>query len=94
MVKAGFLEKNPAAVLDIPVTPEAQGKNLKSHTVQALFEALPSRGYAGLEDIHPHRGRHTFISDMVENGVDAYLAMELSRQRSLKAYQTYNWLQV
>ena len=45
---------------------------------------------AGLEDIHPHRGRHTFISNMVENGVDAYLAMELSRQRSLKAYQTYS----
>ena len=45
---------------------------------------------AGLENIHPHRGRHTFISNMVENGVDAYLAMELSRQRSLKAYQTYS----
>jgi integrase/recombinase XerD len=197
MVKAGFLEKNPAAALDIPVTPEAQGKNLESHAVQALFDALPSRGSAetrdrailcllvraglraqevstlnvghynnvevnivqakhgsvglvpvdaethqalvdylmmrwietqenlgpddpffvsysnrnqgqrlsyegiykivkdlakaaGLTDIHPHRGRHTFISELVEDGVDAYLAMELSRQRSLKSYQTYS----
>ena len=197
MVKAGYLEKNPAAALEIPVTPDAQGKNLESHTVTALFDALPSRGHAetrdrailcllvyaglraqeisslnvgnyngvevnivqakhgsvglvpvdaethaalveylmmrwietqenlgqddpwfvsysnrnqgarlsyegiykiikdlaktaGLTDVHPHRGRHTFISNMVENGVDAYLAMELSRQRSLKAYQTYS----
>jgi integrase/recombinase XerD len=197
MVKAGFIEKNPAAVLEIPVKAEAEGKNLEAHTVKALFDVLPLRGYAeardrailclliraglraeevsalnvghyngvevnvvqakhgsvglvpvdgethdalvdyltvrwmesqenlgqddpifvsysnrnkgdrlsyegiyklikdlakaaGLKDIHPHRGRHTFISNMVENGVDAYLAMELSRQRSLKAYQTYS----
>ena len=196
MVKAGFAEKNPAAALEIPVSPEPEGRNLEIHMVQKLFEALESRGamevrdrailcllircglraeevsklnvghyngvevniveakhdsvglvpvddethdaisqyltvrwietqeslgpddpifvsysnrnrggrltydgiykiikalakVAGLEDIHPHRGRHTFISDMVENGVDAYLAMELSRQRSPKAFNRY-----
>jgi Tfp pilus assembly major pilin PilA len=46
---------------------------------------------AELSDVlHLHRGRHTVISNMIENGVDAYLAMELSRQRSLKSYQTYS----
>lgn len=197
MMKAGFIDKNPAAALEIPVMPEGEGKNLEVHMVQALFDALPSRGSsemrdrailclliraglraeevsllnvgnyngvevnivqakhgsvglvpvdkethealvdcltlrwiqtqenlgnddpifvsysnrnkgkrlsyegiykiikelaaaAGLEGIHPHRGRHTFISNLVENGVDAYLAMELSRQRSLKAYQIYS----
>jgi site-specific recombinase XerD len=46
---------------------------------------------AGLSDLlHPHRGRHTVISNMIENGVDTFLAMELSCQRSLKAYQTYS----
>ena len=197
LLKAGYIEKNPAAALEIPVLQEAEGKNLEVHAVRALFDALESRGYAesrdrailcllvraglraeevsllnvghyngvevnivqakhgsvglvpvdaethaalveylmmrwietqenlgpddplfvsysnrnhgqrlsyegiykiikdlakaaGLSDVHPHRGRHTFISNMVENGVDAYLAMELSRQRSLKAYQTYS----
>jgi integrase/recombinase XerD len=196
MVKAGFLEKNPAAALEIPASPEPQGRNLEPHMVQRLFDTLGSRGTiasrdrailcllirsglraeevtnlnvshyngvevniveakhssvglvpvdnethdalvdylkvrwietqqrlgpddpifvsnsnrnrgdrltydgiykiikalakaAGLEDIHPHRGRHTFISDMVENGVDAYLAMELSRQRSPQAFNRY-----
>jgi integrase/recombinase XerD len=197
MIKAGFIEKSPAAALEIPSAPEEEGKNLEAHAVKALFEALPSSGAAaardrailrllinvglraeevaaldvghyngvevnvvrakhqsvglvpvdaethealvdyltvrwmesqetlgpddplfvsysnrtkgermgyegiyklvkdlakraGLEGVHPHRGRHTFISTMVENGVDAYLAMELSRQRSLKAFQTYS----
>ncbi|HEY9827414.1 MAG TPA: tyrosine-type recombinase/integrase [Stenomitos sp.] len=197
MVKAGYMDKSPAAALEIPSTPEGEGKNLEAHMVRALFDALPEVGAAaardrailcllirvglraeevsaldvghyngveinvrrakhqsvglvpvdqethealldyltvrwmesqetlssdaplfvsysprnkgerlsyegiyklvkalakraGLEHIHPHRGRHTFIANMVENGVDAYLAMELSRQRSLKAYQTYS----
>jgi integrase/recombinase XerD len=196
MVKAGFIGQNPAAALEIPVSPEPEGRNLEVHMVQKLFDALDSRGamesrdrailcllirsglraeevsnlnvcdyngvevnivqakhdsvglvpvddethdaiaqyltvrwietqeslapddpifvsysnrnrggrltydgiykivktlakLAGLENIHPHRGRHTFISDMVENGVDAYLAMELSRQRSPKAFNRY-----
>jgi integrase/recombinase XerD len=34
---------------------------------------------AGLENIHPHRGRHTFASRLIEDGMDAYLAMQLTR---------------
>ncbi len=45
---------------------------------------------AGLENIHPHRDRHTYSSRLVEEAVDSYLAMTLMRQRSLKAFQTYN----
>ena len=45
---------------------------------------------AGLENIHPHRGRHTYSSRLVEEEVDSSLAMTLMRQRSLKAFQTYN----
>lgn len=197
MVKAGFIDKSPAAALEIPSAPEGEGKNLEAHMVKALFNALPEEGAAAardrailcllinvglraeevaaldvghyngvevnvvrakhqsvglvpvdtethealldyltvrwmesqetlglddplfvsysnrnkgermgyegiyklvkdlakradLEGVHPHRGRHTFIANMVESGVDAYLAMELSRQRSLKAFQTYS----
>lgn len=197
MLKAGFIDRNPAAALEIPVMPEGEGKNLDVHMVQALFDALPSRGEsqtrdrailclliraglraeevsllnvgnyngvevnivqakhgsvglvpvdrethealvdcltlrwiqtqenlgnddpifvsysnrnkgkrlsyegiykivkelaasAGLEGVHPHRGRHTFISNLVEDGVDAYLAMELSRQRSVNTFKIYS----
>jgi integrase/recombinase XerD len=44
MVKAGFIEKNPAAALEIPVSPEPEGRNLEIHMVQKLFDALESRG--------------------------------------------------
>ena len=50
MIKAGYLDMNPAAALEIPVTPDAQGKNLEVHTVAALFEALSSRGSAEARD--------------------------------------------
>ena len=52
-----------------------QGQRLSYEGIYKIIKDLAKA--AGLEDIHPHRGRHTFISNMVENGVDAYLAMEL-----------------
>jgi integrase/recombinase XerD len=45
---------------------------------------------AGLPHIHPHRGRHTFISGLVSGKVDAYLGMALTRQKSVKAYKVYS----
>ena len=45
---------------------------------------------AGLENIHPHRGRHTFASRLIEDGMDAYLAMQLTRHRSVQAFKTYS----
>jgi integrase/recombinase XerD len=45
---------------------------------------------AGIADIHPHRGRHTFASRLIEEGMDAYLAMQLTRHRSVQAFKTYS----
>ena len=45
---------------------------------------------AGWPDIHPHKGRHTYASQLIENGMDAYLAMTLMRQRSVKAFEVYS----
>jgi integrase/recombinase XerD len=44
---------------------------------------------AGLENVHPHSGRHTFASRLLENGMDAFLAMKLTRHRSIQAFKTY-----
>jgi site-specific recombinase XerD len=33
----------------------------------------------GVENIHPHSGRHTFASQLLENGMDMFLAMKLTQ---------------
>jgi integrase/recombinase XerD len=64
------------------------GQRLSYEGVYKILKEIASA--AGLENVHPHRGRHTFSSNLLENEVDAYLAMALMRQRSLKAFNTYN----
>jgi integrase/recombinase XerD len=64
------------------------GQRLSYEGVYKILKEIASA--AGLENVHPHRGRHTFSSNLLENEVDAYLAMPLMRQRSLKAFNTYN----
>jgi hypothetical protein len=64
------------------------GDRLSYEGVYKLFKEIAQA--AGLENLHPHRGRHTFSSRLLEEEVDAYLAMTLMRQKSLKAFNTYN----
>lgn len=45
---------------------------------------------AALAQIHPHQLRHTFASNLVLGGMDAYLAMALTRHRSLTAFRRYS----
>jgi integrase/recombinase XerD len=66
----------------------ALGKRLSYERIYKIIKELAAS--AGLEGVHPHRGRHTFISNLVEDGVDAYLAMELSRQRSVNTFKIYS----
>lgn len=64
------------------------GARISYEGVYKVFKEIAKA--AGLENLHPHRGRHTFSSGLVDGEVDAYLAMSLTRQRSLKAFNTYN----
>lgn len=45
---------------------------------------------AALADVHPHQLRHTFASNLVLEGMDAYLAMALTRHRSISAFKRYS----
>jgi integrase/recombinase XerD len=45
---------------------------------------------AALTQIHPHQLRHTFASNLVLGGMDTYLAMALTRHRSLSAFRRYS----
>lgn len=45
---------------------------------------------AALAEVHPHQLRHTFASNLILNGMDAYLAMALTRHRSVTAFKRYS----
>lgn len=45
---------------------------------------------AALLKIHPHQLRHTFASNLVLDGMDAYLAMALTRHRSISVFKRYS----
>lgn len=65
-----------------------KGQRLGYEGIYKLVKALAQD--AGWPDIHPHKGRHTYASQLIENGMDAYLAMTLMRQRSVKAFAVYS----
>ena len=45
---------------------------------------------AALAEVYPHQLRHTFASNLVLNGMDAYLAMALTRHRSVSVFKRYS----
>lgn len=54
------------------------------------MEELVGWELAALAKIHPHQLRHTFASNLVLGGIDVYLAMALTRHRSLSAFKRYS----
>jgi integrase/recombinase XerD len=68
-------------------SPKTRGQRLGYQGMYYMVKDLAKA--AGLENIHPHRGRHTFASRLIEDGMDAYLAMQLTRHRSVQAYDLF-----
>lgn len=52
--------------------------------------ALVGWEIAALADVYPHQLRHTFASNLVLGGMDAYLAMALTRHRSVSVFKRYS----
>ena len=74
--------------LFISYSNKSWGQRLGYQGIYYLVKAIARD--AGIENIHPHRGRHTFASRLIEDGMDAYLAMQLTRHRSVQAFKTYS----
>jgi integrase/recombinase XerD len=57
-----------------------------------VFEIADLVGWevAALAEVHPHQLRHTFASNLVLDGMDTYLAMALTRHRSISAFKRYS----
>jgi integrase len=45
---------------------------------------------AGQENIHLHRRRHTIASRLIEDGMDGYITMQLTRHRSVQDFKSYS----
>jgi integrase/recombinase XerD len=45
---------------------------------------------AALAEVYPHQLRHTFASNLVLGGMDAYLAMALTRHRAVSVFKRYS----
>jgi len=72
--------------LAIDVTTE----ELKDQVEAADIKQSLSWEIIALAQIHPHQLRHTFASNLVLDGMDAYLAMALTRHRSVSAFKRYS----
>jgi integrase/recombinase XerD len=68
-------------------SPKTLGQRLGYQGIYYMVKNLAKA--AGLENVHPHSGRHTFASRLLENGMDAFLAMKLTRHRSIKTFKVY-----
>ncbi|NJK51778.1 MAG: tyrosine-type recombinase/integrase, partial [Leptolyngbyaceae cyanobacterium SU_3_3] len=69
-------------------SPRNWGQRLGYEGIYKMVKVLAKE--AGWPDIHPHKGRHTYASQLIEDGMDAFLAMTLMRQRSVKAFEVYS----
>ena len=51
LIKAGYAEINPLDAVDIPRSPEPEGRNLEAYQVEKLFDALEERGETQERDV-------------------------------------------
>jgi integrase/recombinase XerD len=79
---------NESDPIFVSVGPKTMGQRLGYQGIYYMVKDLGKA--AGLENMHPHRGRHTFASQLIEDGMDAYLAMQLTRHQSVQAFKTYS----
>ncbi|PZD70471.1 Tyrosine recombinase XerD [Acaryochloris thomasi RCC1774] len=63
------------------------GQRLSYHGVYQMVEAIG--GIAGVEDLHPHRLRHTGASEMLRKGMDPAHAMRLTGHTDERSFRRY-----
>lgn len=79
-------QKSDAPLL-VSYHPSYWGRRL---SYAGLHEAINRlRLISGIEDLHPHRFRHTFATDILLQGLDYPHAMKLTGHRSAKVFQRY-----
>jgi integrase/recombinase XerD len=66
----------------------SKGKRLSYWGIYKIVKDLAE--IAGVEDAHPHRGRHTIATEMIKKGMDPMLAMRITRHKSPGSFVRYS----
>jgi integrase/recombinase XerD len=65
----------------------SKGQRLSYWGIYKVVKELAA--IAGVEDSHPHRGRHTIATEMVKRGMDPLLVMKITRHASPMSLARY-----
>jgi integrase/recombinase XerD len=79
-------ELQPASPLFISRSRRSFGKRLTYWGIRDVVDAIQQ--VTGI-DLHAHRFRHTFATDLVLRGMDTYHVMTLTRHKSIQSFKRY-----
>lgn len=85
--QSGMFEPLPESPMFLAQDPKSAGKRLGYKGLHRMVKKLGK--IAGVEDIHPHRFRHTFGTEVTRRGVDPLFGKELMGIKSDRVFQRY-----
>ena len=85
--QGGLFEPLPESPLFLAQDPKSAGQRLGYKGLHRMVKKLGA--IAGVEDIKPHRFRHTFGTEVTRRGVDPLFGKELMGIKSDKVFQRY-----
>jgi integrase/recombinase XerD len=84
---SGMFEPLPESPMFLAQDPKSAGQRLGYKGLHRMVKKLGA--IAGVEDINPHRFRHTFGTEVTRRGVDPLFGKELMGIKSDKVFQRY-----
>jgi integrase/recombinase XerD len=85
--QGGLFEPLPESPMFLAQDPKSVGKRLGYKGLHRMVKKLGA--IAGVEDLNPHRFRHTFGTEVTRRGVDPLFGKELMGIKSDKVFQRY-----
>ncbi len=85
--QGGMFEPVPESPMFLAQDPKSAGKRLGYKGLHRMVKKLGK--LAGMDDINPHRFRHTFGTEVTRRGVDPLFGKELMGIKSDKVFQRY-----
>jgi integrase/recombinase XerD len=85
--QGGLFELKPQGALFLAQDPKSIGLRLSYQGLHKMVKKLGA--IAGVEDVHPHRFRHSFGTEVTKRGVDPIFGKELMGIKSDRVFERY-----
>lgn len=82
-----YWTSRPEARVNEPAFASSSGRQIERNNLGNMLEGAGKR--AGVEDVHPHRFRHTFAITFLRNGGDIYTLQEILGHTTLEMVRRY-----